>query len=85
MAADPPLGKRAFFPALPDARQVLHNEEHLVLETPQAADFEPGDVLWAVPWHICPTSALHKEVYVVSRGQLVDRWPVTARDRRLTI
>jgi D-serine deaminase-like pyridoxal phosphate-dependent protein len=85
VASDPPMGKRVVFPALPEARQVLHNEEHLVLETPRASEYQPGDELLAVPRHICPTSALHKEVYVISSGKLVDRWQVAARDRRLTI
>jgi D-threonine aldolase len=70
---------------LPDAEQVLQNEEHLVLQTPEANRFRPGDELVAIPWHICPTTALHKQVYVVSGGRLVGRWDVTARDRCLTI
>lgn len=85
VASDPPAGSRAFFPDLPDAEAVLQNEEHLVLQTSKAGEFEPGDELFAVPRHICPTSALHKEVYVVTGGELVDRWPVTARDRWITI
>lgn len=84
-ASDPPAGRRLVFPDLPDVEQVLQNEEHLVLKTPQADRFRPGDELIAVPWHICPTTALHKQVYVVSGGQLVGRWEVTARDRCLTI
>jgi D-serine deaminase-like pyridoxal phosphate-dependent protein len=85
VATDPPMGRRLVIPELPDAKQVVHNEEHLVLETPRAKDFAPGDALLAVPRHICPTVALHKDVYVISEGRLVDRWPVTARDRFLTL
>jgi D-threonine aldolase len=85
VAADPPAGRRAVFPDLPDARQVVHNEEHLVLETPQAALYQPGQALLGIPRHICPTMALHKEAVVISQGRIVDRWPVTARDRMLTI
>lgn len=85
VATDSPLGKRVVFPALPDAVHVAHNEEHLVLQTPRAAEFKPGDELFGIPRHICPTVALHKEVQVISDGRLVDRWDVTARDRRLTI
>jgi D-serine deaminase-like pyridoxal phosphate-dependent protein len=84
-AADPPLEKRLVFPDLPTARIVLHNEEHIVLETPDAPDYQPGDVLLAIPWHICPTTALHREVYVVRGGRWIDRWAVVARDRQLTI
>lgn len=85
VASDPPKGQRVEFPALPDAEQVLQNEEHLVLQTSQAEKFHPGDELLAVPRHICPTSALHKFVYVVSGGKVVDTWDVTSRDRQLTI
>lgn len=85
VASDPPAGNRLLFPDLPDAKAVLQNEEHLVLETAQAASFQPGDEILAIPKHICPTSALHKQVFVVSQGRVVDRWDVTARDRWLTI
>lgn len=84
-ASDPPAGDRLVFPQLPDARQVLQNEEHLVLETPQADQFEPGDELLAIPRHICPTSALHKQAYVVVAGKLSGAWTVAARDRWLTV
>ena len=85
VASDPPAGNRVMFPALPDAKAVLQNEEHLVLQTIQADRFGPGDELWALPRHICPTSALHKEVYVVSAGRLIGTWAVASRDRKLTI
>ena len=85
IASDPPVGSRAVFPRLPEAKQVLQNEEHLVLETEQAGEFEPGDYLLAIPWHICPTSALHKQVAVIVDGRLAQRWNVAARDRQLTV
>lgn len=85
VASDPPKGQRVFFPDLPEAEQVLHNEEHLVLQTPLAERYRPGDVLLAIPRHVCPTSALHKWVYVAEQGRVVDRWEVTSRDRQLTI
>ena len=85
VATDSPAGKRVVFPALPDAVHVAHNEEHLVVKTPRAGEFQPGDELLAIPRHICPTCALHKEVCVISSGKLVDRWEITARDRKLTI
>ncbi|HEY3964235.1 MAG TPA: D-TA family PLP-dependent enzyme [Planctomycetaceae bacterium] len=85
VASDPPAGKRLTLPDLPDAEQVLQNEEHLVVRTSRAGEFQPGDELLAIPRHICPSVALHKQVYVVSQGKLVDRWDVVARDRWLTI
>lgn len=85
VASDPPAGKRVVLMDLPDAEQVIQNEEHLVIRTPRAAEFKPGDELYAFPRHICPSSALHKQVFVISHGKLVDRWDVTARDRWLTL
>lgn len=85
VAADPPKGQRASFPDLPDAQQVLHNEEHLVLQTPQAEKYQPGDELYAIPKHVCPTSALHKQAYVIEGGKVIDMWDVVARDRLITI
>ena len=81
IAADPPAGKRVFFPDLPDAKAVLHNEEHLVLETPLASRYQPGDVLLGIPTHICPTCALHKEAYAVEGDEVVATWRVASRDR----
>ena len=85
IASDPPKGQRVLFPDLPDAEQVLHNEEHLVLQTPLAGNYRPGDELFGIPKHICPTSALHKQVYVVEGGEVVGMWDVTSRDRFLTV
>ena len=85
VASDQPPERRVVFPEIPDAKAVLQNEEHLVIETSQAEQFRVGDELLAIPRHICPTSALHKQVFVVSQGQLQGRWDVAARDRWLTI
>jgi D-threonine aldolase len=85
VASDPPAGNRLFFPDLPDAKAVLQNEEHLVLETPEASRFQAGDELLAIPRHVCPTSALHKFVYVVQGGRVSGTWQVASRDRVLTI
>ena len=64
---------------------VGHSEEHLVLETPLADRLDIGDGLYGVPWHICPTVALHAEAVIVEQARAVDRWPIAARARRLSI
>jgi D-serine deaminase-like pyridoxal phosphate-dependent protein len=66
---------------LPDVQVVVHSEEHLVLETPNAARYQVGDVLFGIPEHICPTCALHKQAVVVREGQAIETWPIDARDR----
>jgi len=68
----------------PDASAVGHSEEHLVLDT-GGPDLHVGDVLYGIPWHICPTVALYDEAVVVRDGCAVDRWPIAARGRRITV
>lgn len=85
VASDPPVESRCALLDLPDARVVVHNEEHLVVETPRSAKWLPGDVVFGVPTHICPTCALHRQAYVVEDGKLVGRWEIAARDRMLTV
>lgn len=70
---------------LPDAVAVVHSEEHLTIETSRAGEFQGGDSLYGVPYHVCPTVALHREAVVIENGRIIDRWPVAARDRMLTI
>ena len=74
-----------YFPEFPDAVQDIHNEEHLVVESPLVNNLQPGDVVWGIPVHICPTSALYEKVYVVDEGQLLEPWTVTSRNRKITI
>ena len=85
VASDPPMGQRVLLPDVPDAVQVLQNEEHLVVETEQADRWKPGDMTLAIPRHVCPSVALHQYATIISDGRVVDEWPVTARDRRITI
>jgi D-serine deaminase-like pyridoxal phosphate-dependent protein len=70
---------------LPDAAPVMHSEEHLVISTAHAAAYAVGNALFGIPRHICPTVALYAEAVVIRGGRAVERWKITARDRRLTI
>jgi D-threonine aldolase len=68
-----------------DATFVGHSEEHLVFESAAAPSLRVGDALYGIPWHVCPTVALHSEATVVRNQHAVNRWRITARERRLTI
>lgn len=70
---------------LEDATFPGHSEEHLVVETPRAAEFPVGTVVYALPRHVCPTVALHEEAVVVQNGRAVGRWHVAARTRRISV
>jgi D-serine deaminase-like pyridoxal phosphate-dependent protein len=65
--------------------QEIHSEEHLVLVTPEAHRYQPGDILMGVPVHVCPTSALYDRVAIVDDGRVTEYWDVTSRNRKITI
>jgi D-serine deaminase-like pyridoxal phosphate-dependent protein len=85
LASDPPAGHRCVLLDVPDYHPVAHNEEHFVVETPAAERYRPGDAIFAVPTHICPTCALHRSAYVIENGQVVGTWEIAARDRMLSV
>ncbi len=76
---------RALFMDAPDAEALGHSEEHLPLETEHAGHLAVGTALYAMPWHVCPTVALHNEAVVVRDGRAAERWKVVARARAITI
>lgn len=76
---------RVQFLNLPDAKPVMHSEEHLVVETERSDEFPVGACLYGVPWHICPTVALHSQVVVVKGDRATTRWKVVARERILSV
>jgi D-serine deaminase-like pyridoxal phosphate-dependent protein len=85
VAADPLLEKRVTLLDFPEYKTVGHNEEHLIVETAGAAKYHPGDVVYALPGHICPTVALHREVLIAENGKITGKWSVASRDRVLTV
>jgi D-serine deaminase-like pyridoxal phosphate-dependent protein len=70
---------------LPDARALGHSEEHLTIETEHAGDYRVGATFYGIPWHICPTVALHQEAVVIRNGRAEERWQVAARARTITV
>ncbi|MGE5198544.1 MAG: D-TA family PLP-dependent enzyme [Rhodospirillaceae bacterium] len=68
-----------------DFRIAGHNEEHLVIEPPDAGAFQPGDVVYGIPVHICPTVARYESASVVEGGRCTGTWQIAARGRRISI
>ncbi len=65
--------------------QKSHSEEHMVIKVENSAEFKVGDVLYAIPNHVCPTVALFSTVNVVENNKVTDYWKVIARDRAIHI
>ncbi|MDP4223640.1 MAG: D-TA family PLP-dependent enzyme [Bacteroidota bacterium] len=64
---------------------VSQNEEHMVLRSPEADKLKVGDVLYGIPYHICPTVDRYNFVSAVNDGRVTGEWKVEARTRRITI
>jgi D-serine deaminase-like pyridoxal phosphate-dependent protein len=84
VAAENPLPRVHFLNA-PGAVPTAQSEEHLVLQVPAGNQYKPGDVLYGVPIHICPTVALYDTAYVIENSSMVDSWKVISRNRSINI
>jgi len=62
---------------------ISQSEEHLVVSNSEQIKFRIGDILYALPYHICPTTALYNEVAVVEDQKVTGNWKVIARDRKI--
>lgn len=72
---------RVWFPEMKEYTPVNHSEEHLAITSDIASRYSVGDCLYGIPTHICPTMALHEQVYVVRDHEVSEKWTVTARNR----
>ncbi len=85
VASENELSKRIFFPSHPQLKPVSQSEEHMVLETADNHIFKPGDILTGIPYHICPTVALHETLHVLNGAMVDGEWKVAARKRKISI
>jgi D-serine deaminase-like pyridoxal phosphate-dependent protein len=85
IASENLLNRRVHFLNYPEAKPISHSEEHMVIEQPIGSNLKIGDLLYALPVHICPTIALYEKAIVVDQGSLVEPWKIIARDRSVSI
>lgn len=85
IAAENPLHNRVHFLNAPELQPIGHSEEHMVFKTVPGIDYKVGDVLYGVPFHVCPTVALHEIAHTVVDGVVSEQWRNAARRRKLTI
>ena len=83
IAAENVLANRVRFLNAPDLVPIGQSEEHMVLKT--AAPMNIGDVLYGVPFHVCPTCALYDTAAIVEHNRVDRRWTISSRNRKITI
>lgn len=85
VAAENEITRRIFFLNATGLSPVSQSEEHLVLDTGAANDYNPGKVLYGLPFHVCPTVALYERILRVEGGNVVGEWKNIARDRKILV
>ncbi len=85
VAAENPIDKRIRFLNLDDYELLSQSEEHGVLAVKNWDSVKVGDVLYGVPYHVCPTVNLFDEAYMVENKQVIETWQVLGRRRKITI
>lgn len=83
IASENPIANRVFFLNAPELQPIGHSEEHMVFKTDK--NYNVGDVLYGVPFHICPTVALHDTANAITNGVASGKWNTAARKRKITI
>lgn len=85
IAAENPIDKRVFFLNAPDITPTGHSEEHMVFKIAPGSLYEVGDVLYGVPFHVCPTIALHDRPAIVVDHKVKEYWSTLSRNRKITV
>ncbi len=85
VSAENEIGKRVYFLNATGLKAVSQSEEHLVLENTEGLNIKPGDVLYGLPHHVCPTVALYDSVYTIENGFVTGDWKNIARDRKINL
>ncbi|HEV8511760.1 MAG TPA: D-TA family PLP-dependent enzyme [Cyclobacteriaceae bacterium] len=85
IASENSLDKRVFFLNASNLTPTGHSEEHMVLKVNGENNYQVGDVLYGVPFHICPTVALYDSAVIIKDHKAADRWTMLARNRKIKI
>ncbi|MEM1124964.1 MAG: D-TA family PLP-dependent enzyme [Bacteroidota bacterium] len=85
VAGENPMHHRVRFLNLKNYEAYKHSEEHLMLKVDNWEDLTVGDVLYGIPFHVCPTVALHEEVHVIRNHVWEGNWSVVARKRKISV
>ncbi|HLR38544.1 MAG TPA: alanine racemase, partial [Chitinophagaceae bacterium] len=87
LAPENPIRNRISFLNLTDYEVASQSEEHMVVKVSEREwkQWKVGDILYGIPFHICPTVASYDEVQVIKNGEFTELWQVAARKRKIKI
>lgn len=85
VAAENEITRRIFLLNADNLTPVGQSEEHLVLDAPTNHHYQPGDVFYGLPFHVCPTIALYERAFTIEKGKITGEWKNLARERIINI
>ncbi|MNX37001.1 D-threonine aldolase [compost metagenome] len=86
VSSENPIDKRLVILNDENLIPISHSEEHLIIENRGKNQYAIGDIIYAQPYHVCPTCALYDTVQVINKEhQICDQWLVAARSRKINI
>jgi len=85
IAAERELKTRVYFINAPELEAIGQSEEHLVVEAGKGHAYKVGDVIYGMPYHVCPTVALYERAITIEDNKTIDEWRNISRDRKITI
>jgi D-serine deaminase-like pyridoxal phosphate-dependent protein len=85
VASENELSKRIYFLNAPELKMTGHSEEHLVAEAGEGHYYKVGDILYGLPYHICPSVALYERTVTIEDNEITGEWKNIARDRKINI
>ncbi|MDF2431125.1 MAG: hypothetical protein JWP44_756 [Mucilaginibacter sp.] len=85
VAAENDLSKRVYFLNAPELVMTGQSEEHLVADAGKNHPYKIGDILYGLPYHICPTVALYERAITIENNRIAGEWKNIARDRKISI
>jgi D-serine deaminase-like pyridoxal phosphate-dependent protein len=85
VSAENEIGKRIYFLNAPEMVMTGQSEEHLVVDAGKGHQYKVGDVLYGLPYHVCPTIALYERAITIEDHKISGEWRNIARDRKINI
>jgi len=85
VSAENELGKRIYFLNAPELEMLGQSEEHLVVDAGKGHGYKAGDILYGLPYHVCPTVALYERAITIEDNKISGEWRNIARDRKINI
>jgi D-serine deaminase-like pyridoxal phosphate-dependent protein len=85
VSAENELARRIYFLNAPELVFTGQSEEHLVADAGVGHGYKIGDVLYGLPYHVCPTVAVYERTITIEDGKISGEWMNIARDRKISV